>query len=45
MAKDFELSLELRTEKVKEHHRQVKTGIGELGIVRLHRRFYKISTH
>ena len=32
MAKDSGLSLELRTEKVKEHHRQVKTGISELVI-------------
>lgn len=32
MAKDSGLSLELRMEKVKEHHRQVKTGISELTI-------------
>ncbi|WP_020589892.1 tRNA (N6-threonylcarbamoyladenosine(37)-N6)-methyltransferase TrmO [Desulfobacter curvatus] len=32
MADDSGLSLELRMEKVKEHHRQVKTGISELVI-------------
>lgn len=32
MVKESGLFLELRTEKVKEHHRQVKTGISELVI-------------
>ena len=32
MARDSGLSLELRMEKVKEHHRQVKEGISELVI-------------